>query len=61
MTRIDAGSVDIELNERTLGQLAVGCLTLEEAMLRRDVSVNANEDMIRRLFVDKNIFVSEQF
>ena len=61
VTRIDAGSADIELNERTLGQLAVGCLTLEEAMLRRDVSVNANEDMIRRLFVDKNIFVSEQF
>ena len=59
--RTDESCADIELNVRPLGQLAVGCLTLDEAMLRKDVEVHAKEDMIRRLFVDKNIYVSEHF
>ena len=52
---------DMELNVRTLGQMAVGCLNLDEAMLRKDVTVNGNEDMLMRVFVEKNIFVSEEF
>ena len=52
---------DIKLDVRSLGQLAVGCLNPDEAMLRKDVSVNANEEMLRRVFVEKNIFVSEEF
>ena len=59
--RADESCADIELNVRPLGQLAVGCLTLDEAMLRKDVEVHAKEDMLRRLFVDKNIYVSEHF
>ena len=56
-----AGTADAELNVRALGQLAVGCLNLDEAMLRKDVSVNAKEEMLRRVFVEKNIFVGEHF
>ena len=52
---------DIELNERALAQLAVGCLNLDEAMLRADVCVNSKEEMLRRLFTEKKIFVGEHF
>jgi hypothetical protein len=59
--RAEESHADIGLNVRPRGQLAVGCLTLDEAMLRKDVEVHAKEDMLRRLFVDKNIYVSEHF
>ena len=52
---------DIELNERALAQLAVGCLNLDEAMLRKDVTVNAKEELLRRVFLEKKIFVGEHF
>ena len=54
-------NADIELNERALAQLAVGSLNLDEAMLRTDVSVNSKEEMLRRLFAEKKIFVGEHF
>ena len=67
--RVQAGSVkvskkekaDMELNQRALAQLAVGSLNLDEAKLRMDVTVNAKEEMLRRVFVEKNIFVGEHF
>ncbi|MBO4416034.1 MAG: GNAT family N-acetyltransferase [Lachnospiraceae bacterium] len=59
--RLESGIVDIAMDERTLGQLAVGCLNLDEAMLRKDVTVYQNEEMIRRVFTEKPIFVSEHF
>ncbi|MBR5419649.1 MAG: GNAT family N-acetyltransferase [Lachnospiraceae bacterium] len=52
---------DIELNERALAQLAVGGLNLDEAMLRADVTVNAKEELLRRVFTEKKIFVGEHF
>ena len=55
------GTPDIELSVRALGQLAVGCINLDEAMLRRDVCVNKKEGMLRRCFPEKMIFVSERF
>ena len=51
----------MELNERALAQLAVGGLNLDEAMLREDVTVNAKEEMLRRVFTEKKIYVSEHF
>jgi len=57
----DADKADIDLNVRALGQLAIGGLNLDEAMLRTDVTVNAKEEMLRRVFIPKNIFVGEQF
>ncbi|MBR5712375.1 MAG: GNAT family N-acetyltransferase [Lachnospiraceae bacterium] len=56
-----APKADLEVNVRALGQLAVGALNMDEAMLRTDVAVNAKEEMLRRVFIPKNIFVSEHF
>jgi len=52
---------DLEINVRALGQLAIGALNLDEAMLRTDVTVNANEEMLRRVFIPKKIYVGEHF
>jgi hypothetical protein len=52
---------DIELNVRALAQLAIGSLNLDEAMLRMDVTINAKEEMLRRVFAEKKIFVGEHF
>jgi predicted acetyltransferase len=52
---------DIELNVRALGQLASGCLNINEAALRNDVIINSNEEMLKTVFPEKNIFVSESF
>jgi Predicted acetyltransferase involved in intracellular survival and related acetyltransferases len=56
-----APKADIELNVRALGQLAIGALNMDEALLRTDVTVNAKEEMLRRVFIPKNIFVGEEF
>ena len=52
---------DIELNVRALGQLASGCLNINEAALRNDVTINSNEDMLTTVFTEKNILVTESF
>lgn len=61
VTRLKKKSADIELSVRTLGQLAVGCLTMDEAMLKKDVTVNSKEDMLTRVFTEKKIFIGEHF
>ena len=52
---------DLEINVRALGQLAIGGLTMDEALLRTDVTVNAKEEMLRRVFIPKKIYVGEHF
>ena len=52
---------DIELNVRSLAQLASGCTSIDEAALRPDVTINGNEEMLKKTFVAKSIFVSEDF
>ena len=52
---------DIELNVRALGQLASGCLNLNEAALRNDVTINSNEEMLKSVFPEKTILVTESF
>jgi predicted acetyltransferase len=52
---------DLELNVRALAQLAIGCTNLDEALLRPDVKMNGNEEMLRKCFFEKKIFVSESF
>ena len=52
---------DIELNVRALGQLASGCLNINEAALRNDVTINSNEEMLKTVFTEKNILVTESF
>ena len=58
---IPDGCADIELSVMALGQLAVGAINLDESMLRKDVTVNGNEDMLRNVFTEKKIFVGEHF
>lgn len=52
---------DIELDIRALAQLAVGCTNLDEAALRSDVTINGNEEMLRRVFTEKPILITESF
>jgi predicted acetyltransferase len=57
----DACHADLVLNVRTLGQLATGCLNIEEALLRKDVTINSNKEMLQRVFIEKKIYVTEHF
>ncbi len=52
---------DIELDIRALSQLAAGALNIDEAMLRRDVTVNGGEDRLRRVFTEKKICIFDHF
>lgn len=52
---------DITVSVCALAQMAVGCINLDEAVLRPDVEINAKEDMLRKVFVEKRIFVVERF
>ena len=52
---------DIELDIRALSQLAVGCTSLYEASLRSDVTINGNEEMLRKVFIEKPIIITESF
>ena len=52
---------DLVLNVRTLGQLATGCLNIDEALLRKDVTINSNKAMLQRVFTEKKILVTEHF
>jgi len=61
VTEVQTDSPDIALNVRALGQLAVGHICLEEAVLRPDVEVNGNEDQLQRVFIGKKIFYSDHF
>lgn len=61
MEESEKSHCDLELNIRSLAQLAAGCTSLDEAMLRDDVKVNGNEEMLRRCFPAKMIFVTESF
>ena len=36
-------------------------INLDEAMLRPDVEINGNEEMLRRVFMEKKIYVGEYF
>ncbi len=57
----DSDSADLEADVRALGQMAVGAVNFDEALLRRDVTVNGNEETLRSVFTEKKIFVGEHF
>ena len=52
---------DIKLDIRALSQLAIGCTSLDEASLRSDVTINGNEEMLRKVFIEKPIIITESF
>lgn len=58
----DKGSApDIVVSEKALGQLAVGGINLDEAMLRPDVRIHDKEELLRDVFREKKIFAGEHF
>ncbi|MBP5153129.1 MAG: sterol carrier protein domain-containing protein, partial [Lachnospiraceae bacterium] len=61
VTESKKAKADIELSVRALGQMATGAVNFDEALLRKDVTLNSSEDMLRRIFTEKNIFVGEHF
>ena len=52
---------DITLSERAFSILAIGAIGLQEAALRNDVEINGNEEMLRRVFVRKPIYIADHF
>ena len=57
----ESTTADMELSVRALGQMAVGALNFDEALLRLDVTVHSKEELLRSVFREKNIFVGEHF
>ena len=61
VTESKAKKADLELDVRALGQMAIGAVNFDEAMLRRDVTLYANEKMLRTVFTEKNIWCGDHF
>ena len=52
---------DLSVSVQALGQLACGGVSLAEAVLREDVEVLGNEEMLRRVFVRKPVLVLDHY
>ena len=52
---------DLQVSVQALGQLATGCVSLEEALMREDVELRGNGELLRQVFVRKPIFVADHF
>ena len=52
---------DLTISIQAIGQMAAGCVSLDEAMYRPDVSVHGNTETLRKVFVRKPILVEEHF
>ncbi|MBO4903435.1 MAG: GNAT family N-acetyltransferase [Lachnospiraceae bacterium] len=52
---------DLCVSVRALAQLAIGSVSLSEAMYREDVSIHGNEDVLKRIFVRKPLLIEEHF
>ena len=61
VTESRAKMADLELDIRALAQMAVGAVNFDEALLRADVTVHAKEEMLRRVFTVKNIYVGDHY
>ena len=46
---------------QAFGQLAAGCVSLDEALYRPDVTLTGNDDVLRKIFVRKPILVEDHF
>ena len=52
---------DLSVSVQALGQMAVGGTDLQEAMLRPDVEVFSNEEVLRQVFVKKPLYLADYF
>lgn len=57
----DADSADLTVDVRTLAQLLLGYLSIDEAVYKKDVQVHANLETLRRIFIKKPVFLTEHF
>ena len=52
---------DLTVSVQALGQMAVGCVSLSEALYRPDVTVSGNQEVLEKVFVRKPVLVEEHF
>lgn len=52
---------DLTVDVRTLTQLLLGFLTIDEALYKKDAQVHANLETLRRVFVKRTVFLTEHF
>ena len=52
---------DLRVSIRALGQMGTGAVSLREAMLREDVTVCGNFDVLSQIFRSKPIYVGDEF
>lgn len=57
----DTGSADLTVDVRTLGQLLLGFLSIDEAVYKSDVQVHANMETLKAVFIRRNVFLTEHF
>lgn len=54
-------TADLEIDVRTLTQLLLGFLSMDEALYKQDVQVNANLETLRGVFVKRPVFLTDHF
>lgn len=59
--RLDIDSPDLALDVRTLSQLLLGTLTIDEAVYKSDVRVESNPETLQSVFVRRPVFLTEHF
>jgi len=52
---------DLTVSIQALGQMAAGCVNLDEAMYRPDVTVAGNAETLQKVFIRKPILVEDYF
>ena len=52
---------DLTVSVQAIGQMAAGCVSLDEATYRPDVRVHGNTETLRKVFIRKPILVEEHF
>lgn len=57
-----AGSADFACDINTLAQLVLGYLTIDQARLKPGaIQVNGNEDTLRKVFINKPLYMNDHF
>lgn len=54
-------SADLSVDVRTLAQLLLGFLSLDEAAYKGDVKLQGKEEILRRVFAKRQVFLTDHF
>lgn len=57
----DGGAADLSVDVRTLAQLLLGFLSIDEARYQKDVRVNGNVETLRGVFLKRPVFLTDHF